>query len=163
MSEITTKLFSDVKKFEKYQAMLKKSVHLNENQSGEYALAGYPNARNFHRVINILKDHADGLTNTQLVFDYDFKPSELADGVKALTDNDLATTNITNENEYTVKLTAKGQEHAEKLAKRHVAIAEAAYKALSEDEQKQLDDLITKLIADYEKRDVNYVDLSALI
>lgn len=163
MSETTTQLFSDVKKFEKYQAMLKKSVHLAEAKSGEYALEGYPNARNFHRVLNILSDHEDGLTNTQLVFDYDFKPSELADGVKALTDNDLATAKITSEREYTVKLTDAGKEKAAALAKRHVAIAEAAYKALSEDEQKELDSLITKLIADYEKRDLNYTDLAALI
>ena len=163
MSEATNELFSDVKKFEKYQAMLKKSVHLEETKSGEYALKGFPNARNFHRVINILSDHEDGLTNTELIFDYDFKPSELRDGIRALLENKLATSTEVSGNESRIQLTAAGKEWAAKLAKRHEEIAEEAYKALTPDEQVELDVLIKKLIADYEQRDVNYTDLSALI
>lgn len=163
MSEATNELFSDVKKFEKYQAMLKKSVHLDEAKNGEYALKGFPNARNFHRVINILSDHEDGLTNVELVFNYDFKPSELRDGIRALIENKLATSTEVNGTESKIQLTAAGREWAAKLAKRHEEIAEEAYKALTPDEQVELDVLIKKLIADYEQRDVNYTDLSALI
>lgn len=36
MSELTTKLFLDIKEFEKYQEMLKCQVHIDEERHGEY-------------------------------------------------------------------------------------------------------------------------------
>lgn len=163
MSEFTTQLFLDVKNFEKYQSMLKKQVHLEEARSGEYELKGFPNSRNFHRVIRALGGHSEGLTNTQLINDYDFRPSDLDDGVKALVSNKLATTEDINENEYLIKLTDAGDKRAEKLAKRRAEIAEAAYSSLTEDEQRELDRIVNKLVENYKKRDINYTALRDLI
>lgn len=163
MSEFTTQLFLDVKNFEKYQSMLKKQVHLEQARSGEYELEGFPNSRNFHRVIRALGGHSEGLTNTQLIYDYDFRPSDLEDGIKALVSNKLATTEDINAHEYLVKLTDAGDKRAEKLAKRREEIAEAAYGSLSEDDQRELDRIVNKLVEDYKKRDVNYTALSDLI
>lgn len=41
MSELTTKLFIDVKNFEKYQSMLKCQVHIEEERHGDYCLPGF--------------------------------------------------------------------------------------------------------------------------
>lgn len=163
MSEFTTQLFLDVKKFERYQAMLKKSVHLEEARTGKYQLAGYPDSHNFHRVLRALGAHSEGLTNRQLIFEYNFKPSDLKDGVKALTSNNLATKEEINDHEYLVKLTTEGDKRAEALVRRRNEIAEAAYGFLSDEEQRELDHLINKMIDNYEKRDLNYEELRNMI
>ena len=163
MSQITTQLFLDVKKFEKYQEMLKKSVHIQEARSGEYDLKGFPNHRNFHRILRILGDHSTGVTNMDLIFEHDFKPSDVEDGVKALTSNNFATTEKISDDKYCIMLTKEGEKRAEALTKRREQIAEVAYGSLTEEEQIHLDQLINKLVENYEQRDVNYAGLSDLI
>lgn len=163
MAVSASQLFLDIKKFEKYQAMLKKSVHLEQAQSGEYELKGFPNSRNFHRLLRILGGHSEGLTNTELVFDHDFRPSELADGVEALTTNKLASVEKLNDQQYRITLTDEGDKMAEQLDERRTKIAQEAYGALNEEEIMHLDQLINKLIDDYESRDLNYTGLSELI
>lgn len=143
--------------------MLKKSVHLQEARSGEYDLKGFPNHRNFHRILRILADHSTGVTNMNLIFEHDFKPSDVKDGVKALTSNDLATTEKINDDEYRIMLTKAGEKRAEALTKRREEIAEAAYGSLTQEEQIHLDQLINKLIENYEHRDLNYAGLRDLI
>lgn len=159
MSELTTKLFLDVKEFEKYQEMLKCQVHIEEERRGEYCLPGYPDRHNFHRLLRILRQHNDGLLSRQLIYDFDFRPSELDDATKALVDNNLATTSVINNDEFKIKLTTEGIEAAHKLLVRRDKIAEAAYHTLSEEEQRELDRLINALLKDYKNRDVNYTAL----
>lgn len=163
MAGFTTQLFLDVKEFEKYQEMLKKSVHLAEAQSGDYELKGFPNSRNFHRVLSAISGHSEGVTNLELVFDHDFRPSELADGVEALTTYKLATVEKIDDKEYRIKLTDEGNKMAEQLDARRDKIAEAAYGSLNEDDQRALDKIVNKLIDDYKGRDLNYTALSELI
>ncbi|WP_251546545.1 MarR family winged helix-turn-helix transcriptional regulator [Limosilactobacillus caecicola] len=163
MQNFTTQLFLDVKKFEKYQEMLKKSVHLAQAQSDDYQLAGFPNSRVYRRIIGILADHSEGMTNSELIFEHDFRPSEFNDGVKALVDNDLATTKQIDEHHFHIELTEKGRKWAEGLDNRRDKIADAAYGSLNEDDQRELDRIVNKLIDDYKGRDVNYTALSELI
>ncbi|MBB1070033.1 hypothetical protein H5S40_07700 [Limosilactobacillus sp. RRLNB_1_1] len=159
MSELTTKLFLDIKDFEKYQAMLKCHVHIEEERRGEYCLSGYPDRHNYHRLLRILRGHNDGLLSHQLIYDFDYRPSELSDATKALVANNLATTSIISDEEYKIRLTDEGIEAADKLLSRRDNIAEAAYHTLSNDEQRELDNLINKLLEDYKNRNVNYTAL----
>ncbi|WP_251573768.1 hypothetical protein [Limosilactobacillus agrestimuris] len=161
MSELTTKLFLDIKEFEKYQEMLKCQVHIDEERHGEYCLPGYPDRHNFHHLLRILRDHKDGLTSDQLIFDYDFRPSELDNATSALVNNNLATTTTDND-KYRIRLTDEGIEVAHKLLTRREKIAEAAYRSLSENEQRDLDRIINILLEDYKNRDVNYTGLNAI-
>lgn len=144
--------------------MLKKSVHLDQAQSGEYGLKGFPNHhRNFHRLLRLLGSLSNGLTNTELVFDYDFRPSELADGIEALSTNKLASVEKLNDQQYRITLTDEGDKMAEQLVSRRNKIAQEAYGTLTEEEQRHLDQLINKLIDDYKGRNLNFTALSELI
>lgn len=162
MAELTTKLFLDVKDFEKYQAMLKRNVQLQEEQSGEYSLPGFPDSHNFHHLLRILHKYDDGLLSQQLIYDFDYRRTDLDDATKALVTNGLATTSPVNEEVYKINLTTAGQKAADDLEARRDKIAEAAYHTLSEDEQKELDRLVNKLTEDYKGRDVNYTALKNL-
>ncbi|MBD7894835.1 hypothetical protein H9564_03750 [Limosilactobacillus sp. Sa3CUN2] len=149
MSELTTKLFLDIKEFEKYQEMLKCQVHIDEERHGEYCLPGYPDRHNFHHLLRILRDHKDGLT------------SELDDATSALVNNNLTTTTTDND-KHRIRLTDEGIEVAHKLLTRREKITEAAYRSLSENEQRDLDRIINILLEDYKNRDVNYTGLNAI-
>lgn len=162
MSELTTKLFLDVKEFEHYQELLKCHVHIEEQRRGEYTLKGYPDRHNYHRLLRILREHSDGLLSRQLIYDFDYRPSELEEATKALVANNLATTSIINDEEYKVQLTDEGIQVAHKLITRREKIAEAAYHTLSENEQRELDRLINALLKDYKNRDINYNGLAGV-
>ncbi|WP_241499205.1 hypothetical protein [Limosilactobacillus reuteri] len=68
----------------------------------------------------------------------------------------MATTTPINEEDYKIQLNTEGIEVADNLLKRRDKITEAAYHTLSENEQRELDRLVNKLIEDYANRDVNY-------
>jgi len=156
MSELTTKLFIDVKNFEKYQSMLKCQVDIEEERHGDYCLPGFPDRHNFHRLLRILRKHDDGLTSKQLIYDFNYRPSDLEDATKALVTNNLANTTPINEEDYKIRLNTEGIEVADNLLKRRDKIAEAVYHTLSENEQRELDRLVNKLTEDYANRDVKY-------
>ncbi|MBB1079635.1 hypothetical protein H5S09_07130 [Limosilactobacillus sp. STM2_1] len=162
MSELTTKLFLDIKEFEEYQSLLKCHVHIEEERRGEYCLPGYPDRHNFHRLLRILRQHKDGLLSRQLIYDFDYRPSELEDATKALVANNLATTSVINNEEFKIRLTDEGIQVAHKLLIRRDKIAEAAYHTLSEKEQRDLDRLINTLLADYKNRNINYDALKSI-
>lgn len=162
MSELTTKLFLDVKEFEKYQYLLKRNVQIEEELHGEYTLPGYPDRHNYHRLLRILRKHKDGLLTDQLIFDYDYRPSDLGVATDALVTNNLATSEPVDKDNSKIRLTTEGIEVADNLLKRRDRIAKAAYGTLSEEEQRELDRLIEKLLEDYKGRDVNYEALANL-
>ena len=134
MSELTTKLFIDVKNFEKYQSMLKCQVHIEKERHGDYCLPGFPDRHNFHHLLRILRKHDDDLTSKQLIYDFDYRPSDLEDATKALVTNNLSTTTPINEEDYKIQLNTEGIEVADNLLKRRDKITEAAYHTLSENE-----------------------------
>ncbi|ECQ5639294.1 hypothetical protein FZL45_10005, partial [Campylobacter jejuni] len=113
--------------FEKYQSTLKYQVHIEEERHGDYCLPGFPDRHNFHRLLRILRKHDDGLTSKQLIYDFDYRPSDLEDATKALVTNNLATTTPINEEDYKIQLNTEGIEVADNLLKRRDKITEAAY------------------------------------
>ncbi|RVU71516.1 MULTISPECIES: hypothetical protein [Lactobacillus] len=159
MAELTTKLFLDVKKLEKYQTLLKKQVHL-ENKA---ALTNFPNNRIYKKVLRTLSKNGNELTSNDLIFKYNFRLSEVTDAVAALTASDLITKEDISDTECKLKLTDQGIAAIKDFNKSRDEIAQAAYGSLTEDEQKQLDDLVNKLLKDYESRDVDYAGLIDLL
>lgn len=114
--------------------MLKCQVHIEEERHGDYCLPDFPDRHNFHRLLRILRKHDDGL----LIYDFDYRPSDLEDATKALVTNNLATTTPINEEDYKIQLNTEGIEVADNLLKRRDKIAEAAYHTLSETSYKQV-------------------------
>lgn len=158
MTNTTTKLFLDVKEFEKYQTLLKKQVHL-ENPQNYNETSTFPNTKAHKKLLRALSKNNNELTSTDLIFKYNFRMSELQDAISALTTNKLITKEDINDTECKLTLTEKGIKAVEDFNKNADKIAQAAYGSLSDDEQKQLDALINKLLKDYKSRDVNYSSL----
>lgn len=160
MTELSTKLFLDVKKFEKYQAMLKKQVHLSRETLIDSPK--FPDEHIYNRAIRILAKQGGSLTNKELVLNFDFRTSEVKDATAALLAYKLVTKDG-NEDEYNLSLTDAGFKEAQKLEDRRNKISEEAYGSITPEEQEQLDKLIVKLTKNYEARDVNYTALENMM
>ncbi|QNQ82258.1 hypothetical protein FP435_03825 [Lactobacillus sp. PV037] len=161
MTELSTKLFLDVKKFEKYQAMLKKQVHLSKETLVDSPK--FPDEHIYNRTIRVLAKQGGALTNKELVLNFDFRTSEVKDATSALLTYNLVTKENINDKEYKLSLTDAGFNEAQKLEDRRNEISEAAYGSITPEEQEQLDKLIVKLLKNYEARDVNYTALENMM
>ena len=160
MTELSTKLFLDVKKFEKYQAMLKKQVHLSRETLIDSPK--FPAEHIYNCAIRILAKQGGSLTNKELVLNFDFRTSEVKDATAALLAYKLVTKDG-NDDEYKLSLTDAGFKEAQKLEDRRNKISEEAYGSITPEEQEQLDKLIVKLTKNYEARDVNYTALENMM
>lgn len=160
MTELTTKLFLDVKKFETYQDLLKKNVHLQTQSL--ITSSDFPNKHFYNKLLRILSKNNNEATSNDLLIKFNFRMSEIQDGIKALLSEKLITKEDLSATECKITLTETGIEAANQLAERRDKIAEEAYGTLSQEEQQQLDNLILKLTANYKNRPVNYSTLADL-
>lgn len=157
MTELSTKLFLDVKKFEKYQDMLKKQVHLE--QKNLIDSPDFPDKHIYHRAVRILNQNNGSLTNKELVLNFNFRTTEVEDLTKALLDFKMVTKEDIDKDTYKLTLTEDGVNAGKWLEERRNKISEAAYGSITPAEQEELDKLVNKLIENYEARDVNYTAL----
>lgn len=88
MTELTSKLFLDVKKFEKYQTLLKKQVHLQS--ASVVDSPDFPNKHVYNKILRILGNHGE-VTSSDLIQQFNFRASEVKDGIKALLSADFIT------------------------------------------------------------------------
>lgn len=160
MTDLTTKLFLDVKKFETYQNLLKKNVHLQSQSI--ISSPDFPNKHIYNKLLRTLDKNSNEVTSADLLNKYNFRMSEIQDGIKALLSTNLISKEDLSNTECKIILTKEGIAAANQLAKRSEKIAEEAYGILSQEEQQQLDNLILKLTEDYKHRSVNYSALADL-
>ncbi|QNQ80227.1 hypothetical protein [Lactobacillus sp. PV034] len=161
MTALTTKLFLDVKEFEKYQEMLKKQVHLDEKNLIDST--AFPDKHIYHRAIRVLNKNNGSLTNRDFLLQYNFRVTEVLDLTNALVKFKMVTKQDGENDTYTLTLTEEGKKAAQWLEDRRNKISEAAYNTLTPEEQQELDNLVNKLTENYKGRDVNYMALKNMM
>ncbi|AMV63617.1 Transcriptional regulator, MarR family [Pediococcus damnosus] len=111
------------------------------------------NERGQQRVLRLLFDK-DSLTNSQIVEELDIRPSSASVLVGKLEDNGLVKkTESPDDKRVTfISLTEQGRQAITKARQFNDDLSDSMFDALSDEEQKQLTEILTKLNADLEKK-----------